>query len=92
MSIDRTASSASAGSTRSNLIAVPTIPVLERIADWQGRALPEGAIVTVLAQDPQASVRLPSQLQAELEEALVEADREEGISADELFARIKKQG
>ena len=66
--------------------------VVEGKVVLSGVTLPEGAIVTVLAQDPQASVRLPSQLQAELEEALVEADREEGISADELFARIKKQG
>jgi hypothetical protein len=35
------------------------------------------------------SVRLPPHLQAELELALEEADREEGISADDLFAELK---
>lgn len=41
--------------------------------------------------DERPSVKLPAQLQAELEDALVDADRAEGISADELFARIKQR-
>ena len=57
-----------------------------------GVTLPEGAVVTVLAQDAQPSVKLPAHLQAELEDALAEADREEGISADELFAKLKQRG
>ena len=66
--------------------------VVEGKVVLSGVTLPEGAIVTVLAQDPQASVKLPAHLQAELEDALAEADREEGISVEELFDRIKKQG
>jgi hypothetical protein len=57
-----------------------------------GVTLPEGAVVTVIAQETQASVKLPAHLQAELEDALAEADREEGVSADELFAKLKQRG
>jgi hypothetical protein len=39
--------------------------------------------------DARPSARLPPHLQAELEQALEEADREEGISADDLFAELK---
>jgi hypothetical protein len=56
-----------------------------------GVTLPEGAVVTVLAQDTQAAVKLPPHLQTELEDALDEADREEGISAEELFAELAKK-
>ena len=66
--------------------------VVEGKVVLSGVTLPEGAIVTVLAQDPQASVKLPAHLQTELEDALAEADRKEGISAEKLFDRIKKQG
>ena len=66
--------------------------VVEGKVVLSGVTLPEGAIVTVLAQDAQPIVKLPAHLQAELEDALAEADREDGISADELFAQIKKQG
>ena len=57
-----------------------------------GTTLPEGAIVTVYAQESGEVVRLPPHLQAELEEAIDEADREEGISAEELFAQLRKYG
>jgi hypothetical protein len=36
------------------------------------------------------AVQLPPHLQAELEEALVEADLEEGISLDELLAKLHR--
>jgi hypothetical protein len=57
-----------------------------------GAALPEGAQVAVFAQDSEATVRLSPALQAELEQALEEADREEGISGDELLERLRKYG
>ena len=38
------------------------------------------------------SVRLSPELLAELDRALEEADREEGISGDELLERLKKYG
>jgi len=58
----------------------------------EGASLPEGAVVTVLAKDSEAIVRLSPVLQAELDEALDEADREEGISGDEFLERLKKYG
>ena len=54
--------------------------------------LPEGAEVTVLVREPGLPVRLPADLQAELEDALAEADRTEGISAEDLFDQLRKYG
>jgi hypothetical protein len=55
-------------------------------------SLPEGAEVGVFVTREQGSVRLPPSMQKELEAALDGADREEGISADELFAELRKYG
>jgi len=55
-------------------------------------ALPEGTVVGVFVAREERSVRLPPALQAELETALDAADREEGISAEEFFAELKKYG
>ena len=71
---------------------VVTGTVVEGKVVLNGASLPEGTIVTVYAQESAQSVRLPPHLQAELEEAIDEADREEGVSAEELFAQIKKYG
>jgi len=57
-----------------------------------GLSLPEGTIVTVLARGDEVAVRLPPQQEAELLDALEEADREEGISAEELFTRLRRFG
>ena len=58
----------------------------------EGVWLPEGTVVTLIAEDSESTVRLPPALQAELEEALEEADREEGISGDELLDKLRKYG
>ena len=58
----------------------------------EGLALPEGTVVKVLTRDEEESVRLSQADEAELHEVLDEADREEGISAEELFARLKRFG
>ena len=58
----------------------------------EGVSLPEGTVVTIFAKSSEATVRLPPDLQAELEEALEEADREEGISGDELLEKLWKYG
>ena len=58
----------------------------------EGLALPEGTVVTVLTRDEEESVHFSQADEAELLEALDEADREEGISAEELFARLKRFG
>jgi hypothetical protein len=58
----------------------------------EGLSLPDGTPVTVLARGDEVAVRLPLQQEAELLDALDEADREEGISAEELFARLRRFG
>ncbi|HEX9721625.1 MAG TPA: hypothetical protein VGA59_18050 [Ramlibacter sp.] len=58
----------------------------------EGLALPEGTVVTVLTRDDEQAVRLSPAEEAQLLEALDEADREEGISAEELFARLQRFG
>jgi hypothetical protein len=64
--------------------------VVEGKVVLDGAFLPDGATVTVFAEHPGETVRLPPHLQAELEAAIDEADREEGISAEELFEQLKK--
>ena len=58
----------------------------------EGLSLPEGTVVTVIARGNDVAVRLPPHLEAELLAALDEADREEGISPEELFARFRRFG
>ena len=55
-------------------------------------SLPEGTEVAVVVTRREGSVRLPPHLQKELEAALDDADREDGISAEELFAELRKYG
>ena len=55
----------------------------------EGLSLPEGTVVTVPARGGEVAVRLAPRQEAELLDALDEADREEDISADELFARLR---
>ena len=56
----------------------------------EGLDLPEGTTVTVLTRDNEPTVKLPPDEEAELLQALDEADVEEGISAEELFARLQR--
>lgn len=58
----------------------------------EGASLPEGTEVTVFVDDSEPAVKLAPDLQAELEAALEDADREEGIPADELFAELRRYG
>jgi len=58
----------------------------------EGLSLPEGTLVTVLTRDIEPPVKLSPEDEAELLDALDEADREEGISAEELFARLRRHG
>ena len=71
---------------------VVTGTVVEGKVVLEGLSLPEGTVVTVFAKDAVATVRLPAALRSELEEALDEADREEGISGDELLEKLRKYG
>ena len=58
----------------------------------EGLSLPEGTAVTILARGDEAVVKLPPQEEADLMAALDEADREEGVSAKEFFARLRRFG
>lgn len=56
----------------------------------EGLTLTEGAVVTVLTQEAEAAVYLAADEEAELLEAIAEADRGETISAAELFTRLRR--
>ena len=58
----------------------------------EGLDLPEGTVVTVLTRDEEPFAMLSPEEEAELQQGLEEADREEGISAEELFARLQRFG
>ena len=58
----------------------------------EGLSLPEGTIVTVFANNAEPTVRLSPAEESELAAALDEADRDEGISAEELLERLRKYG
>lgn len=58
----------------------------------EGMSLPEGTAVAVFARDEASTIKLSPADEAELAEALDEADRNEGISAEELFARLQRYG
>ena len=58
----------------------------------EGLSLPEGTAVTVLTRGDEEAVKLPSDAEAELLAALDDTDREEGISAEEFFDRLRRFG
>jgi hypothetical protein len=58
----------------------------------EGLSLPDGTPVTVIARGDEAVVKLTPEEEAELLTALDEADREEGISAEKLFERLRRLG
>jgi hypothetical protein len=55
-------------------------------------SLPDGTAVTIFAHGDESVVQLPPRELAELMAALDEADREEGIPAEEFFARLRRFG
>lgn len=71
---------------------VATGTVIEGKVVLEGIAFPEGTVVAVIARGDEAAVTLPPALQAELEAAVDEADRETGEPAELLFARLKRFG
>lgn len=58
----------------------------------EGLDLPEGTVVTVLTRDDEPPVQLSPEEEAELLQALDEADSQQGITAEELFARLQRFG
>ena len=58
----------------------------------EGIALPEGSVVTVLADDDRPPVKLAPELEAELQAAIDEADAEEGGAGPEFLESLKRYG
>jgi predicted transcriptional regulator len=54
-----------------------------------GEALPEGAVVTILAREGDETFELDAAMEAELLESLAEADRGELIPADEVLRTLR---
>jgi len=57
-----------------------------------GLTLSDGRIVTVLTHEAEGAVYLSPEEEAELLDAIAEADRGETISAEELLARLGRVG
>jgi hypothetical protein len=58
----------------------------------EGLTLVEGELVTVVTQETEPAVYLSPDEEAELLEAIAEADRGDTISPEELFARLRRLG
>lgn len=58
----------------------------------EGLDLAEGESVVVLTREHKNEIQLSPQEEAELLEAIAEAERGETISAEELFARFDRHG
>lgn len=56
----------------------------------EGLELPEGETVVVLTREPEGEVQLSPEEEADLLEAIAEADRGETISAETLLARLDR--
>ena len=56
----------------------------------EGLDLPEGAVVTVLTRESSGVVVISAEDEAELLEAIAEADRGDTISPQELFDRLEQ--
>ncbi len=71
-------------------MGIATGTVIEGKVLVEGLSLPEGSVVTVVTPETAEEVVLSPEEEAELLEAIAEADRGETISADELFARLDR--
>ena len=71
---------------------IATGTVVDGKVDVAGLSLPEGTVVTILARGGETAVRLTPELEAELLQALDDADREAGISTEEMLARLRRFG
>jgi hypothetical protein len=70
-------------------VAVGTVMNGKVVLD--GVVLPDGAVVTVLADDDRLAVRLPAAQEAELQAAIDEADAEHGGAGPEFFEELKRR-
>jgi hypothetical protein len=64
--------------------------VIEGKVVLDGEPLREGSIVTVLAREDDETFDIPAELEAELDQSLAEAAREQTVSADEALRRLRK--
>ncbi len=58
----------------------------------EGAPLPEGTVVTVLADDDRPAIKLLPTLEAELQAAIDEADSEEGGAGPEFLESLRRYG
>jgi hypothetical protein len=72
-------------------MGIATGTVIAGKVQLEGVALPEGSVVTVLTPESAGEVFLDAEDEAELLEAIAEAERGETISPEELFARLDKR-
>ena len=56
----------------------------------EGLHLAEGQLATLMSREAEAEVRLSAEDEAELLEAIAQADRGDTISSKELFARLDR--
>lgn len=56
----------------------------------EGLDIPDGETVVVVAREAEGTVYLSPEEEADLLEAMAEADRGDTISAEELFARLDR--
>ena len=56
----------------------------------EGESLPEGTVVTILSRETDETFVAPAELEAELLEAIAQADRGETLSADEVLRRLRR--
>jgi hypothetical protein len=73
-------------------MSVATGTVVDGKSVVEGLSLPEGSRVTIGTQGDEPAVRLSPEEEAELLLALEDADREPGVSAEELLERLRRFG
>ncbi len=56
----------------------------------EGKPLPEGAVVTILAREADETFEVPPELEADLLQSIAEADSGNTVSADALLKRLRK--
>jgi hypothetical protein len=56
----------------------------------EGNQLPEGTVVTILAREVHETFQVPPELEAELLEAIGQANRGETISVEEALSRLRR--
>ncbi|OIO60501.1 MAG: hypothetical protein COX57_07200 [Alphaproteobacteria bacterium CG_4_10_14_0_2_um_filter_63_37] len=58
----------------------------------EGLSLSEGEVVTIISHEDESAITLSPAEEAELLEAIAEAERGDTISAEELLARLRRAG